>query len=91
MEGMPMSIAQISPTSVQANPANVNPHVKADQSAAVPQANEAARKAVTATKTDTVTISQQAVQKLASDGDTAAVETKESAAEKATEKLRGKK
>lgn len=43
-----------------------------------------------APKKDSVTLSKQAVQ-LASDGDTPAVEAKESAAEKATETLKGKK
>jgi hypothetical protein len=43
-----------------------------------------------APKKDTVDISKKAVQ-LASDGDTPAVEAKESAAEKATETLKGKK
>ena len=43
-----------------------------------------------AIKKDTVTLSKQAVQ-LASDGDTPAAEAKESAAEKATEALKGKK
>lgn len=42
-----------------------------------------------APKTDTVTISKQA-QQLASDGDPAATEIKEGAAEKATETLKGK-
>lgn len=42
------------------------------------------------TKKDTVTVSKQA-QMLANDGDTAAAEIKESAAEKASEALKGKK
>lgn len=86
-----MSISQISPASIQANPANVNPQVKTDQATAAPQVNQDVQKAVQAIKTDTVTISKQAVQMLASDGDTPAVEAKETAAEKASEKLRGKK
>ena len=86
-----MSIAQLSPNSVAANPATVNPQVKADQATATPQVSQDAQKSVQATKTDTVTISPQAVKMLASDGDTAAKEIKESAAEKAAETLRGKK
>lgn len=90
LEVKPMSIEQISPNSVTANPSNVNPQVKTDQSTATSQANQDAQKTIQASKTDTVTISPQAVQ-LASDGDTAAVEAKETAAEKASEQLRGKK
>ncbi len=86
-----MSIAQLSPLSVNANPANVNPQVKAEQATSIPQVNQEAQKTVKTIKTDTVTISQLAVQKLASDGDAAAVEAKENAAAKASEKLRGKK
>jgi hypothetical protein len=86
-----MSIAQISPNSVAANPVDVNPQVKAEQTTAAPQASQDAQKTANTAKTDTVTISKQAVQMLASDGDTSAQEMKESAAEKASETLRGKK
>ncbi|MDD2541318.1 MAG: hypothetical protein PHH28_09800 [Desulfuromonadaceae bacterium] len=85
-----MSIAQLSPNSVAATPAEVNPQVKTDLAASVPQINQDAQKTVQSAKTDTVTISPQAVQMLASDGDTLAVEAKETAAEKSSEKLRGK-
>lgn len=77
-----MSMAQLSPNSVAANPAHVNPQVKADQTTSVPQINQDAQKSVEVAKTDTVTISPQALQKLASDGDTQAKEVKESRAEK---------
>ena len=86
-----MEIQQLSPNSVNANPVAVNPQVKADQATTVPQVNQDAQKSVKAAKTDTVTISQQALQMLASDGDSAAVEDKETAAKKASEKLSGKK
>jgi len=85
-----MSIEAISPNSV-ASPVNVNPQVKTDQQSAPPQVDQDVQKAAKALKTDTVTISPQAVQKLASDGDTAVQEAKESTAEKASEKLKGKK
>jgi hydrogenase maturation factor HypE len=85
-----MSIQQISPNSVAANPANVNPLVKTDQATATPQVNQNVQKTVQAIKTDTVTISKQALQ-LVSDGDSVAQEVKESASEYASEKLRGKK
>lgn len=86
-----MSIAQISPNSVAVSPADVNPQAKTDQSASTAQAAQDAQKAAQAHKTDTVTISRQAVQKLASDGDNAAKEARESAAEKASEARRNKK
>ena len=86
-----MSIEQISPASVTASPANINPQAKVEQAATPAQASQDAQKAIQTLKTDTVTISKQAVQQLASDGDTPAVEAKETAAEKATEKLKGKK
>ena len=74
----------ISPISAPSTP---TPPPKPEQtSTAAPDAQIAAQKA----KTDTVKISKQA-QLLASDGDTAAQEAKESAAEKASETLRGKK
>ncbi len=85
-----MSVQQLSPNSVVANPAHVNPQVKADQTTSAPQINQDAQKSVQAAKTDTVTISPQALQKLASDGDTQAREVKENGAEKASEKVRGK-
>jgi hypothetical protein len=86
-----MSIAQLSPNSVAANPAAVNPQVKAEQVAATPQVNQTAQKTIQAAKTDTVTVSPQAVQMLAQDGDTAVQEASESAAEKNSEVLKGKK
>ena len=85
-----MSVAQVSPNSVNANPAYVNPQVKTEQASSVPQVNQEALRSVQATKTDTVTISKEALQKLASDGDTQAKEITESGAEKATETFRRK-
>ncbi len=86
-----MSIEQISPTIVTSTPAHMNPQVKADQATAPPQASQDAEKAIKAIKSDTVTISSQALQKLASDGDTADQEAKESVATKTSEVLKGKK
>lgn len=83
-----MSISQLSPNSVYTNPAYVNPQVKTDQATEVSIVSQGAQKAVQAAKTDTVTISQQAVQKLASDGDSRTQEVKESGAEKAAERFR---
>jgi hypothetical protein len=83
-----MSIAQLSPNSVAANPVHVNPQVRSDQTTSAPQLNQDAQKSVQAARTDTVTISPQALQKLASDGDSQAKEVKESGAEKAAETFR---
>jgi flagellar biosynthesis/type III secretory pathway protein FliH len=85
-----MPLQQISPKSVAANPAYVNPRVRTEQATALPNVNQNAQHTVRAAKTDTVTISQQALQKLASDGDSKARETKERYAEAAREKFRGK-
>ncbi|MBW4056282.1 MAG: hypothetical protein HIU83_12950 [Proteobacteria bacterium] len=62
-----MSMAQLSPNSVTAEPVHVNPQVKADQTAALPQIHQDTLKSVQAAKTDTVTISPQALQMLARD------------------------
>ncbi|RII27448.1 MAG: hypothetical protein CXR30_15145 [Geobacter sp.] len=57
-----MALAQLSPSSVLANPAYINPHAQTEQKAAPVQANQTADIGVTKAKTDTVTISQQALQ-----------------------------
>lgn len=81
-----MSIQQLSPNSIVANPAHVNPQARADQTTASPQVNQNAQRSVQALKTDTVTISKQALQMLANDSDSAAKETRENSAEKAAER-----
>ena len=86
-----MAIQQLSPNSVAANPAYVNPQAKADRASAAAQANQAAQKAIQVIKTDTVTISEQALQKLADERDIAAQEMKESSAERAREALKDKR
>jgi hypothetical protein len=58
-----MSIPQISPTSVLANPADLNPQVQASQSSSIAKAGEAAQKASVENKSDSVTISRQALSK----------------------------
>lgn len=85
-----MSISQISANSVLANPANVNPKVKTDQVESAYQTNQNSKKDTMAIKSDTVTISQEAIQKLAKDSDIPSQETKENAAEQASEKAKGK-
>lgn len=59
-----MAISQVSMNSVATNPAYTNPYAKTEQQTAVPQANQNAQKAPQTAKTDTVTLSQQALQKV---------------------------
>lgn len=58
-----MAISQVSPNSITTNPTYTNPYAKADQSTGAPQMAQSAQKTVQTAKTDTVTISQQALQK----------------------------
>lgn len=80
-----MSIAPIS-----SNVAAPTPSSPTDNASSTAKASQDAQVAAIKAKTDTVIISKQALQ-LASDGDSAAQELKESAAEQASERLRGKK
>lgn len=80
-----MPIAQLSPTSVNSNPAYINPQVKAEQAAAVPQVKQDSQDTVKAAKTDTVTISEQALIKLKKSEDVQAYDVKKSNARKTTE------
>ncbi len=57
-----MTTNQVSLNSVASNPAYTNPYAKTDQSAAISQVKQDAQKSVQSSKTDTVTISQQALQ-----------------------------
>lgn len=85
-----MSMAQLSPISVLANPAHVNPQVKADQVTSVPQVNEDAQKVAQTAKTDTVAFSEHAVKKVVNDVYSAVQEMKEKAAEAATRAAKDK-
>ena len=86
-----MSISQISPNSLTSNSPHVNPYAKTTetQPAATQQADQDARKPVKATQTDTVTISQQALQKVNDDNASKAEEAK-SRAEEARKEARAK-
>ena len=75
-----MAMAALSPSSVLATPIQVNPQVRSDLQASVPQVAQDAQKAAKAAKTDTITISAQAL-KMADDKNVAA----ERAANKAEE------
>lgn len=57
-----MSIVQLSPKSVTVNPAHTNPQVRTDKETATAQANQTAETTLKKERTDTVTISRQAVQ-----------------------------
>ncbi len=76
-----MAIASLSPNSVLASPIQVNPQVKTDLQASVPQVAQDAQKTAEAAKTDTVTISAQAL-KMADDKSALAKETANKADEK---------
>lgn len=79
-----MAISQVSLNSVATNPAYTNPYAKTDQQAAVPQVNQDAQKSTKVAKTDTVTISQQALQKV-NEGQSRQEEAKENQAAKAAD------
>jgi hypothetical protein len=84
-----MSIEQISPNSTVADPAHLNPQVKAEHAAAMPLPDHDVENTVKSIKTDTVTISPQAVQKLANERDSAAEEVKEKAGNESSERQKG--
>ena len=69
-----MTISQISAAVAKPNPAKINPLAKSDSSAVAAQANQVASKSVQAAKTDTVTFSKAALQKL-SEGSAAVAKT----------------
>jgi hypothetical protein len=58
-----MAMAVLSPISVLATPIQVNPQVKTDLQSSTPQVAQNAQKADKTAKTDTVTISAQALKK----------------------------
>jgi hypothetical protein len=82
-----MSMAQLSPNSIIANPAHINPQVKAEQTVAVPQVNQDAKQSIQTTQTDTITFSQQAAKKLVNDVHSSIQKLKDRATEAA---VRGK-
>lgn len=87
-----MPISQISPSSLASNNPYVNPYAKTTetQPSATLQVNQDAQKPAKAAKTDTVTISQQALQMVAGNS-SRAEESKESMAQKRIETSSGKK
>lgn len=69
-----MAMAALSPNSVLATPIQINPQVKIDLQASVPQVAQDAQKAAKAAQTDTITISAQAL-KMNDDKNVVAKET----------------
>lgn len=69
-----MAMAALSPSSVLASPIQVNPQVKTDIQASVPQVAQEAQKTAKTAQTDTITISPQAL-KMADDKNAVAQET----------------
>lgn len=60
-----MSIVQLSPTTVVANPTNVNPLAHATYNVSASAAGSVAQQKATQAKSDSVTISRQALEKAA--------------------------
>jgi hypothetical protein len=83
-----MSMAQLSPNSVIANPAHVNPQVKADQITSAPKVNQEAQQSIQATRTDTATFSHQAVKKLVNDVHSAIQDLKDGVTESASKAVK---
>jgi len=75
-----MPVSQISPSSLTTSSPYVNPAAKTTetQSGAIQQGNQDAQKPVKAAQTDTVTISQQALQKVPDSSNSKPEETKNS-------------
>ena len=73
-----MAMASLSPSSVLASPIQVNPQVKSDLQASVPQVAQDALKSAKTAQTDTVTISTQAL-KMADDKNAVAKQTTDKA------------
>ena len=71
---MDMVMAALSPNSVLASPIQVNPQVRSDLQASVPQVAQDAQKTAKGAQTDTITISAQAL-KMADDKNFAAKKT----------------
>lgn len=84
-----MSMIQLSPNSVTANPSHINPLAQTDQHAPIARASEAAQQTIQKTKTDSVTISKQALM-MSSQTNRPAEEAQENAVQNAYEKAKGK-
>ena len=85
-----MSMAQLSPNSVVANPSYINPLAQGDQHAPIVKASEAAQQTIQKTKTDSVTISKQALM-MSAQANRAAEETRENEVQNPYEKIQGRR
>jgi len=83
-----MAMAALSPNSVLATPIQVNPQVKTDVQASVPQAAQEAQRSTKAIQTDTITISPQAL-KMADDRNAVVQEAARKADEQKASQLAG--
>lgn len=84
-----MSIAQISPSSVLADPSQINPTSQTSQQAATAQAIQTAQGAIAKSKSDTVTLSSQAL-KMNSRADKLREDSREGGDGKPAPRARGK-
>lgn len=85
-----MSMAQLSPNSVVANPSYVNPLAQSDQHAPIAKATETAQQTIQKTKTDSVTISKQALV-MSSQANRTAEDNKDTSVQNGYEKIQGRK
>ncbi len=85
-----MSMAQLSPNSVVANPSYINPLAQSDQHAPIVKASETAQQTIQKTKTDSVTISKQALM-MSAQTNRPAEETRENEVQNPYEKIQGRK
>ena len=85
-----MSMAQLSPNSVVANPSYINPLAQSDQHAPIAKASEAVQQTIQKTKTDSVTISKQALM-MSAQTNRPAEETRENEVQNPYEKIQGRR
>ena len=84
-----MSTIQLSPNSVMANPSHINPLAQTDRNATIAKATQAAQQTIQKTKTDSVTISKQALM-MSTQTNPTAEEPKKNMVQNAYEKIQGK-
>lgn len=58
-----MSIAQLSPPSIMANPSHINPTVASEHQSALVTTDQQAEQSIKSTSTDTITISSYALKR----------------------------
>lgn len=85
-----MSIVQLSPNSVAANPSHLNPLAQTDRQTSIAKVSESVQSSIKQIQTDTVTFSSQAL-KMASQSYSPAAEAKGRAPEKSQARAQGKR